>query len=155
MVSSLVLDDKTLVALNALQDGRLLDGPGTNVCPLLIVGLDVLLCVRGLPSALPVVCELLEERSLECGGLSSLLAYKVIRGCSESHTVKVGFATEVEEEASAAGSSARTTAAASAAVAPIEKRIVITCCREGQRFWWRGWRLSNGRGASWDAAVDK
>lgn len=69
MVSSLVLDDETLVALNTLQDGRLLDGPGANVRPLLIVGLDVLLCVRGLPSALPVVCELLKERGLECGGL--------------------------------------------------------------------------------------
>ena len=65
MVSSLVLDDETLVALNALQDGGLLDGPVADVCPLLIVGLDVLLCVRGLPSVLPVICELLEERSLE------------------------------------------------------------------------------------------
>jgi hypothetical protein len=69
VVSSLVLDNETLVALNALQDGRLLDGPGTNVRPLLIIGLDVLLRVRGLPSALPVVCELLKERSLESGRL--------------------------------------------------------------------------------------
>lgn len=59
-----------------------------------------------------------------------MLARESIEELSESHTVKVGFATEVEDEASAAGSSARTTAAASAAVAPIEKRIVIACCQE-------------------------
>ena len=64
VVSSLVLDDEALVALNALENGRLLDRPGTNVRPLLVIGLDVLLCVRRLPSALPVVCELLEERCL-------------------------------------------------------------------------------------------
>jgi hypothetical protein len=79
-VSSLVLDNETLVALDALQDSGLLDGPGTDVRPLLVVGLDVLLCVRGLPSALPVVCELLEEGSLECGGLVRLLVYIVIQG---------------------------------------------------------------------------
>ena len=51
-----------------------------------------------------------------------------IKGYSWSHTVNVGFATEVDDD-SAVGSSARTTAAASAAVAPIEKRIVIAYCR--------------------------
>ena len=55
------------------------------------------------------------------------ISIHIIRASSESHTVKVGFATEVDD--SAAGSSARTTAAASAAVAPIVKRIVIACCR--------------------------
>jgi hypothetical protein len=74
VVSSLVLDDQTLVTLHALQHGGLLDGPGTNVRPLLIVGLDILLCVRRLPSVLPVVCELLEEWCLELGGLQMLLA---------------------------------------------------------------------------------
>lgn len=69
MVSSLVLDDETLVALNTLQDGGLLNGPVTDVRPFLIVGLDVLLGVRGLPPSLPVVCELFKERCLECGGL--------------------------------------------------------------------------------------
>lgn len=73
-MGSLVLDDETLVALDALQDSGLLDGPVADVGPLLVVGLDVLLCVRGLPSALPVVCELLEEGRLECGGLAQLLA---------------------------------------------------------------------------------
>lgn len=79
MVSSLVLDNETLIALNALQDSGLLDGPVADVRPLLIVGLDVLLCVRGLPSALPVVCELLKERSLECGGLQCLLVSRLIK----------------------------------------------------------------------------
>jgi hypothetical protein len=131
VVSSLVLDDQTLVALDALEDGGLLNGPGTNVRPLLVVGADILLCVRRLPSALPVVCELLEEGSLERSRLWVWLACIAIKASSESPTVNVGFATEVDEdEASAAGSSARTTAAASAAVAPIEKRIVIACCRE-------------------------
>src|SRR5690242_1556688 len=69
VVSSLVLDDKTLVTLNTLQDGGLLDGPVADVSPLLVIGLDVLLCVRGLPSVLPVICELLEEGSLERGRL--------------------------------------------------------------------------------------
>jgi hypothetical protein len=89
MVSSLVLDDETLVALNTLQDGGLLDGPVTDVCPFLIVGLDVLLGVRGLPPGLPVVCELFKERCLECGGLctsseqasSRALEYKTYCEC--------------------------------------------------------------------------
>lgn len=61
-----------------------------------------------------------------------LLVYGVSWGYQELHTVKVGFATEVDEDddSAALASSARTTAAASAAVAPIEKRIVIACCRK-------------------------
>jgi hypothetical protein len=74
MMSSLVLDNQSLVALHALEYRRLLDGPSTNVCPLLIVGLDILLCVRGLPSGLPVVGELLEERCLEFCGLDCVSA---------------------------------------------------------------------------------
>ena len=69
VVSSLVLHDETLVTLDTLQDGGLLNGPVTDIRPFLIVGLDVLLGVRGLPPGLPVVCELLKERGLECGGL--------------------------------------------------------------------------------------
>ena len=69
VMSSLVLDNKTLIALNTLEDSGLLDSPVANVRPLLIVGLDVLLCVRGLPSGLPIVCELLKEGSFQCGGL--------------------------------------------------------------------------------------
>ena len=74
MVGSLVLDDQSLVALHTLEYGRLLDGPSTNVCPLLVVGLDVLLCVRGVPSGLPVVGELFEERCLELCGLDCVSA---------------------------------------------------------------------------------
>jgi hypothetical protein len=73
VVGSLVLDDQALVALDALEDGGLLDCPGTDVGPLLVVGLDVLLGVRGLPSALPVVCELLKEGSLEGSRLRAVL----------------------------------------------------------------------------------
>jgi hypothetical protein len=43
MVSSLVFNNQSLVLLNALQDGRLLNGPSTNVCPFLIISLDILL----------------------------------------------------------------------------------------------------------------
>ena len=32
-----VLDDKTLVVVDALEDGRLFDSPFTNVCPLLVI----------------------------------------------------------------------------------------------------------------------
>jgi hypothetical protein len=70
VVSSLVLDDQSLVALHALQNRGLLNGPCADVCPLLVIGLDILLRVRRLPSVLPVVCELLEERRLELGGLN-------------------------------------------------------------------------------------
>lgn len=72
MVSSRVLNDKTLVALNALENGGLLNSPLANICPLLLVlasVLHVLLGVRGLPSRLPIVCELLKEGRLEVGRL--------------------------------------------------------------------------------------
>ena len=45
MVSRLVLDDQSLVTLHTLQYGRLLNGPSTNICPFLVIGLDVLLRV--------------------------------------------------------------------------------------------------------------
>lgn len=45
MVSRLVLDDQSLVTLHTLQYGRLLNGPSANVCPFLVIGLDVLLRV--------------------------------------------------------------------------------------------------------------
>lgn len=67
VVGSLVLEHKTLVAVNATEDTWLLDGPLSNVCPILLSAL--LLRLRSLPSRLPVVCELLEEWGLESGGL--------------------------------------------------------------------------------------
>lgn len=67
VVGGLVLEHETLVASHAAKHAGLLDLPCANVCPLLLGVL--LLGVRCLPAALPVVCELLEERSFECGGL--------------------------------------------------------------------------------------
>ena len=71
MVSSGVLDDKSLVALHALVGGGLLHGPGTDVGPLLVTlgGGGVLLGVGRLPPFLPVISELLKEVGLEGGGL--------------------------------------------------------------------------------------
>jgi hypothetical protein len=57
MMSCLVLEHKTLVALNASEDGGLLDFPGADVLPFLLGVL--FLGVRGLPSR--IVQELLEE----------------------------------------------------------------------------------------------
>lgn len=70
VVSGLVLEHETLVAGDSTEHGWLLDGPGTNVLPLLL-GL-LLLGVRDSPSVLPVIGELLEERSLECGWLAAI-----------------------------------------------------------------------------------
>ena len=65
MMGSGILDDETLVAFNAGEDGRLLDSPGTNVGPIL-VGLGIsLFGVRRGPSRLPVIGELLEEGSFD------------------------------------------------------------------------------------------
>lgn len=72
MVSSGVLDNETLIALHSLVDDGLLDGPLADVGPFLtlLVGAGrVLLRVRGLPSLVPVVGELLKEVGLDGGGL--------------------------------------------------------------------------------------
>ena len=69
VVGSLVLDDQSLVTLHALQHGRLLNRPSANVSPLFVVGLDILLRVRGLPSGFPVIGELLQEGGFKFGGL--------------------------------------------------------------------------------------
>jgi hypothetical protein len=66
VVGSLVLDNKTFVAFHALVDGRFLDGPGADILPLLFSRLvGFLLRVGCLPPRIPVICELLEERSFE------------------------------------------------------------------------------------------
>ncbi|GKT83306.1 hypothetical protein Ct61P_01156 [Colletotrichum tofieldiae] len=64
VVSSRVLDNKTLVALDALVDGGLLNSPFADVGPFLIV-LGVFLGVGRAPASLPVVGELLKEGGLE------------------------------------------------------------------------------------------
>lgn len=73
MVGGRVLDDETLITLDTLELVGLLNGPFTNVGPLLLLLLlragQVLLGVGGLPSLLPVVGELLEEVGLDSGGL--------------------------------------------------------------------------------------
>lgn len=70
MVGGLVLDDKTLVSFDGLEDVRLFDGPLPDISPLLVLlALQVLLGVGRLPPQLPVVGELLKERRLKVGGL--------------------------------------------------------------------------------------
>jgi hypothetical protein len=71
VVSSRVLDNEALVAIDALEHMWLLNSPLADVCPLLIhIGsLHVLLRVGWLPSLLPVVCELLDEVALNLGRL--------------------------------------------------------------------------------------
>ncbi|KAH9809187.1 hypothetical protein Tdes44962_MAKER06215 [Teratosphaeria destructans] len=91
-MGSLVLEHETLVAVDAAEDGGLLDTPGADVLPLLLGVL--LLGVAGLPSAVPAVGELLEEGGFEGGGLgggsarSSKCYAQVV-----ARTVKVGFST--------------------------------------------------------------
>jgi hypothetical protein len=61
MVSSLVLDDETLVTNHAIEDLCFLNGPLSNVSPLLFAGgalLLLLLCMRRLPPSIPVGGEL-------------------------------------------------------------------------------------------------
>ena len=71
MMGSCVLNNKTLIAFHAFVDTGLLDGPFSNVCPLLIfVGaLGVLLSVGRLPSCIPIVGELLNEVALDLARL--------------------------------------------------------------------------------------
>lgn len=67
-MGSSVLHDQTLVAIDTLEDGGLLNCPFTDVSPL-ILGLVLLLRVGRLPPRLPVICELLQEGSFEASGL--------------------------------------------------------------------------------------
>ena len=70
VVGSLVLEDETLIAVDALEDDGLLDVPVADVLPFFLCVL--LLRVRWLPSRVPVVGELLEEWCLKGGGLDRL-----------------------------------------------------------------------------------
>lgn len=73
MVSSRVLDNKTLLALHTLIFSRLLNCPLANVGPFLLFTLLRASCVLlgggGLPTLLPALGELFKERGLKCGGL--------------------------------------------------------------------------------------
>jgi len=72
VVGGLVLQYETLVTVEAAEDRGLLDIPRANVRPLFLRVL--LLGVGSLPPAVPIVCELLEEGSLQGGGLGRILA---------------------------------------------------------------------------------
>ena len=113
VVSGRVLDDETLVALHALQDGRLLDGPLAHVGPVFLRRRILLLSMRRGPPGGPVLGELLQERRLQrgrLGGTKSAIVEKPRRKPSRqsagrfhpTHTVKVGFS--ATDEASALGS---------------------------------------------------
>lgn len=72
VVSSGVLKNQTLVASNAREDVWLLDRPLANVGPVFLALGVLLLRIRDLPSRLPVLGELFEERGLYAGGLSDI-----------------------------------------------------------------------------------
>ena len=69
MVSRSVLHNKTLVALNSLENGRFFDGPLTNVGPLFLRLGVVLFGLGRSPSGFPALGELFEERRLQVGWL--------------------------------------------------------------------------------------
>lgn len=102
-----ILDDQTLVSLNTLEDRGFLNGPFADVRPVLL-GLGVfLLRMRGIPSRLPVIGKLFQERSLKLGGLNEMKSanrnyHKII---AKEPTVKVGLST-TEAASGAASSSA-------------------------------------------------
>jgi hypothetical protein len=84
MVCSSVLYDKTLVALNALEDVRFLYGPLPNIGPFLILArvLGILLRMGWLPPGVPVICKLLNEIGFDGGGLSQAgSAFRFRRRC--------------------------------------------------------------------------
>lgn len=69
MVGSGVFQHETLVTLDTLEDGGFLNGPLSNVGPVLLGVRVGLLGVGGGPSLLPVIGELLDEGSLDGGRL--------------------------------------------------------------------------------------
>jgi hypothetical protein len=70
VVSGRVFHNETFVTIQTLEDDGFLDSPLANIGPFFLGTLHVFLGVRGLPSFLPVICELLKEFSLEVGRLS-------------------------------------------------------------------------------------
>lgn len=91
-MSSGVFDDETFVALHSLVHVWLFDCPLSYISPLLIILgiLKILLGMGRLPSALPVVCELLEEWSFERCRLEQVSTERYRN--SGLLTVKVGSA---------------------------------------------------------------
>ena len=77
MMGSSVLNNETLITLHPLEDGWLLDGPFSDICPLLVLllsTLGVLLGMGRLPSGLPVTGELLYKVTFDGRWLQTLLA---------------------------------------------------------------------------------
>jgi hypothetical protein len=72
VVSSGVLENKTLVTLDTREDGGLFNRPLANVGPVFIALGVFLLCVGDLPSRIPVVGELFEKGCLEGSRLRQL-----------------------------------------------------------------------------------
>jgi hypothetical protein len=71
MVSSCILNYQALITFHSLEDMWLLDSPLSNVCPFLVLigAFGVLLSVRWLPAAFPVLAKLLNEVTLDGGRL--------------------------------------------------------------------------------------
>lgn len=102
-----ILDDQTLVSLDTLEDGGFFNSPFANVGPVLLGFGVFLLRMRGIPSRLPVIGKLFQERSLKLGGLNAMKSanknyHKII---AKELTVKVGRST-TEATSGAASSSA-------------------------------------------------
>lgn len=92
VVSSLVLEDETLVAFDTLVDDGLLDLPVADKAPLLLgLSISLLLGVGRLPSGRPVVGELLKERGLDVGRLYDALVEIRTQWRLRRRTVKVGL----------------------------------------------------------------
>lgn len=101
-MSSSVLHHQALVALHSLEDMWLLYSPFSNIGPFLIlIGVfGILFGVGWLPAGFPVICELLNEVTLNSGRLGevSQLPCKLHSVClSMALTVKVGSSMAVEE----------------------------------------------------------
>jgi hypothetical protein len=69
VVSGRVLHNETLVSVDTLEDRGFLNGPFTDVGPILLRLRVLLLSMRRCPPGVPVIGELLEEGSFDGGRL--------------------------------------------------------------------------------------
>lgn len=65
VVSGRILHNETLVAFNSLENGRLFDGPVTDISPVILRFRVLLLGVGRDPSGIPAFGELFEERRFQ------------------------------------------------------------------------------------------
>lgn len=151
MVGSRVFDNQALVALDALVLGGLLDGPFTDICPLLLLVLvgarQVLLGVGRLPALLPVVGELLEEIGLDCGRLQ--MRWSVSGQRWRGHvavantrigelTVKVGSSGATEDSSTASSARAMPASMAAETAAATALNFMMTKRRASPTLGMRG-----------------